>query len=166
MSTDMIWQTVSTNSGDTERLGELLGSLIIPPIAIELTGDLGAGKTSLVRGLVRGFGSADQATSPSFSLSNIYETDDGKIYHFDLYRLAGDPGVVKAELAEALTEPKAIVVVEWGKTVEKLLPPDSLKIELEADPEVEDERQISLHYSPESTEMITKLRTAWEAGRP
>lgn len=166
MSTDMIYVTDSTSSGDTERLGELLGSLITPPQALELVGDLGAGKTSLVRGLVRGFGGRDLATSPSFSLSNIYETDDGKIYHFDLYRLADNPGVLKNELAEALAEPKSIVVVEWGKSVEKLLPAEALKIELKSDPVLENKRQLNISYSADNQELIAELENLWTLGQP
>lgn len=166
MSTGMIWQTDSTSSADTERLGELLGDLIHPPMAIELVGDLGAGKTSFVRGLVQGSGGGDTATSPSFSLSNIYEIDDRKIHHFDLYRLGNNPGVIKDQLAEALAEPESVVVVEWGRSVVNLLPEDTISIKFSSDPDNSDKRYIELRYSSPQEDLITKLETLWRESRP
>lgn len=165
MSTAMIYKIDSTSSDDTERLGELLGSLIKPPMVLELVGDLGAGKTSLARGLVHGYGSKQIATSPSFSLSNVYETDNGKIYHFDLYRLGDDPGVLQDELAEALADPKAVVVVEWGVSVRSLLSEDILKIRLKSDANNPDKRRITLSYSQKHENMIKQVELNWMASK-
>src|SRR3989344_4647612 len=100
MSTAMIWQTVSTGSDDTERLGRLLGKLLKKPEVIELRADLGGGKTTFVRGLVKGFGSQDVVTSPTFTLNKVYQGRDGQqIHHFDFYRLS-EPGIVADQLAE------------------------------------------------------------------
>ena len=163
----MIYTTDSTSSADTERLGELLGSLITLPLVLELVGDIGAGKTSLVRGLARGFGSKSLVSSPSFSLSQIYENTNGyKLYHFDLYRLGDDPGLLQNELAEALSDPKAVVVVEWGQSVSKLIPKELISITLISDPEIEEKRRIKIKYQPEHREIIMKLETLWEKGRP
>ncbi len=163
----MIFTTDSTSSDDTERLGELLGSLISPPLTMELVGDLGAGKTTLVRGLARGFGSQNIVSSPSFTLSQIYENEDGhKLYHFDLYRLGDDPGILQDELTEALADSEAMIVVEWGQSVNKLLPPDTISLTILNDPEAEDVRQIKIRYTPEHRDEIMKLETLWDKSRP
>src|SRR5436190_17523226 len=102
MSTAMIWQTVSTSSEDTEKLGELLGSVLNPPAIIELRSDLGGGKTTFVRGLARGFGSNDRVASPTFTLNKIYKNSKGQeIHHFDFYRLH-EPGILVDQLSESL----------------------------------------------------------------
>src|SRR4051812_18557733 len=102
MSTDMIWQTSSTSFADTERLGELLGSRLDGSEVIELRSDLGGGKTTFVRGLIRGTGSKDHVVSPTFTLSRIYQTKDFQIHHFDFYRL-NDPGILADQLAESIS---------------------------------------------------------------
>src|SRR5581483_8998174 len=140
MSTDMIWQLRSTDSADTERLGAALAKSLKPPIVIELRSDLGGGKTTFTRGLVRGIGSADKVASPTFTLNKIYKADHLEIHHFDFYRL-NDPGVVSDQLEESLQNPGVITVVEWSDIVRGVLPDNRLIIEfqpVESDP---DERQ-------------------------
>jgi len=97
----MIWQTNSTGSEDTERLGELLGRRLRGGEVLELRSDLGGGKTTFVRGLVRGAGCHDRVSSPTFTLSRVYKSKDFEIHHFDFYRLQ-DPGLVANELAEVV----------------------------------------------------------------
>src|SRR5205809_5112570 len=99
MSTGMIWQTSSISSSDTERLGELLGSQLSAGDVIELRSDLGGGKTTFVRGLVRGGGSRERVSSPTFTLSRLYKAKNFEIQHFDFYRL-DRPGVLEDQLAE------------------------------------------------------------------
>src|SRR5438046_2901303 len=121
MSTVMTWQTSSTGSADTERLGELLGKLISGGEVVELMSDLGGGKTTFIRGLVRGLGGQDMVASPTFTLNRIYKAGNLEIHHFDFYRL-NEPGVVAAQLEESLQNPKVVTVVEWSKIVENVLP--------------------------------------------
>src|SRR5260221_5452139 len=110
MSTAMIWQTVSTSSADTERLGQLLGQFLKNPESIELRADLGGGKATFVRGLAKGLGSKDTVTSPTFTLSKIYKAKNGKqIHHYDFYRL-NEAGIMRDELAESLQSQNAITV--------------------------------------------------------
>lgn len=102
---------------------------------IELVGDLGSGKTQFVRGLAKGIGSTDAVQSPSFTISRVYRGKAQRqrtleLHHFDFYRL-DDPGVVGAELHEALQDPDSVVAVEWGETAEKILPKDRLRVEFE-----------------------------------
>jgi tRNA threonylcarbamoyladenosine biosynthesis protein TsaE len=97
-------------------------------MTLELIGDLGGGKTTFVQGLARGLGFNGEVTSPTFTLSRIYELPQGReLHHFDLYRLSGQD-VVIAELADVVHDPRAIVAIEWPKTAEQALPQDHLSI--------------------------------------
>lgn len=89
---------------------------------VELVGDVGAGKTTFVKGLARGLGVNEVVQSPSFTLFSRYNGSRGRsLHHYDFYRL-DDPGVVAYDLAESITENKAVTVVEWGQTVSHVLP--------------------------------------------
>src|SRR5690348_16076202 len=127
MSIEMIWQTSSISSDDTERLGELLGSRLRGGEVIELRSDLGGGKTTFVRGLVRGAGSRDRVSSPTFTLSRIYNAKKFEIHHFDFYRLS-DPGILADQLAEAV-QGDNVVIIEWAGIVKNVLPEDRVSIE-------------------------------------
>lgn len=91
------------------------------PAVIELVGDVGAGKTTFTRGLAKGLGVTEPVTSPSFTISKRYAFPGGELVHYDFYRL-DDPGIMRDELAETLSEPNSVVVVEWGGDVAELLP--------------------------------------------
>lgn len=99
--------------------------------AIELIGDLGAGKTAFVRGLAEGMGSKDSVRSPSFTISNRYRSGKLTMHHFDFHRL-DDPGILRRELAEILSDPQAVAVVEWGDAVRNVLPHEHLTIRIAA----------------------------------
>lgn len=131
MSTERTWQTISTNSDETLRLAEAVGRKLRGGETIELSSDLGGGKTTFVRGLAKGLGSHDGVRSPSFTLSNQYRSGELTLYHFDFYRL-NEPGIMRDELAEALADSKAVVAVEWSGIVEDVLPPKRLRITLRA----------------------------------
>lgn len=134
MNTGMTWQTVSTSSDQTEQLAEKLGHSLRGGEVIELVSDLGGGKTTFTRGLVRGTGSADKVASPTFTLSREYKAPSFTIAHFDFYRL-GEAGIMGDELAEILADPAYVTVVEWGDIVHDVLPADRLtvRITLQAD---------------------------------
>lgn len=110
---------------------------------IELVSDLGGGKTAFVRGLARGLGSRDGVRSPSFTLSNQYRSDKLTLYHFDFYRLK-EPGIMKDELAEVLTDPQAVTAVEWSELVKDVLPPDRLTVRIKVTGE--DSRSLTFEY--------------------
>lgn len=113
------------------RLAEGVGPKLRGGEVIELVSDLGGGKTTFVRGLAGGMGSPDAVRSPSFTLGNQYRAGKMTLYHFDFYRLF-EPGIMHDELAEVLADPKAVVVVEWGKIVKDILPAKRLTITLRA----------------------------------
>lgn len=99
------------------------------PKVIELVGDVGAGKTTFVRGLAEGLGVKDTVTSPSFTISKEYAFPDGVLIHYDFYRLQ-DPGLMMGDLEESIMDPSAIVVVEWADSVAGILPDDRIKMEI------------------------------------
>ncbi len=94
-----------------------------PSHIIELVGDVGAGKTTFVRGLATGLGIKTPITSPSFTISKSYAlpNNSGYLIHYDFYRLS-DPGLMSEDLAESIANPNNIIVIEWGESVSNLLP--------------------------------------------
>lgn len=101
---------------------------------IELVSDLGGGKTTFVRGLVRGLGSEDKVASPTFTISKLYKKDNLEVHHFDFYRLQ-EAGIVADELAEVAGDPLAVTVVEWGEVVQHVLPEERLTVTIEQTPD-------------------------------
>jgi tRNA threonylcarbamoyladenosine biosynthesis protein TsaE len=112
----------------TARLGAQIARALKPGDAILLSGGLGAGKSTLARGLVRALTSPDEeAPSPTFTLVQTYDGDP-PVAWFDLYRLSGPREVYELGFDEALDE--GAVVVEWPQRLGARLPPDRLDIEL------------------------------------
>jgi len=136
-------QIDSTSSEQTEQLAEKLGAKLHGGEVIELVSDLGGGKTTFTRGLVRGTGSTDQVASPTFMLSREYAAPEFTIAHFDFYRL-GEAGIVADELAEVIGDPKYVSVVEWGEIVHDVLPENRLTIHIAQTGE--DTRQLLFEY--------------------
>jgi tRNA threonylcarbamoyladenosine biosynthesis protein TsaE len=165
MNTVMTWQTHSTGSADTERLGEALGNLLKGREIIELRSDLGGGKTTFVRGLARGAGSRDRVASPTFTLNKIYRAPHLEIHHFDFYRLS-EPGVVSDQLEESLQNSRVITVVEWSKIVEDVLPKDRLTIEFKPVADDPDERLVTVAYPEKYANIIREVETEWQEARP
>lgn len=124
-------KTETTHSvEETFDLGRRFGASLKGGEVIEFVGDLGAGKTSFMRGVAEGLGSDDSVSSPTFTLSNIYSGRDGlSIHHFDFYRLS-EPGLVQEQLKEAIEDPEVITCVEWAESVHGVLPEDRITIEI------------------------------------
>ena len=117
---------------ETIALGQKIGKNLKGGEVIELTSDLGGGKTTFVRGLAKGFGSTDSVSSPSFTISNVYESKNGKqMHHFDFYRL-NEAGIVGNELSEVVGDSDMVVVIEWGEIVHDTLPGSRIKISIKS----------------------------------
>jgi tRNA threonylcarbamoyladenosine biosynthesis protein TsaE len=99
-----------------------------------LSSDLGGGKTTFVRGLVRGAGSGDKVASPTFTISKFYKARQFDIHHFDFYRLQ-DAGIMADEIAEVAGDKHAVTVVEWGDIVQHVLPAGRMTIAIVQTPE-------------------------------
>src|ERR1043165_8466622 len=104
---------ISRSPEETEALGEAWGREAQRGWVIGLTGDLGAGKTQLVRGLARGLGSTARVHSPTFALLNEYGGGRLALFHIDLYRLEVAEQVTAAGLDDYLVNPDGVTVVEW-----------------------------------------------------
>jgi tRNA threonylcarbamoyl adenosine modification protein YjeE len=112
----------------TLRLGERLAGLVRGGDAIALIGDLGAGKTTLVTGLVAGLGGG-AAASPTFALVNEYPAGRLVVWHVDLYRIERAAELPELGLDDVIGDRRGICVVEWADRF-AVLPPDHLRIEL------------------------------------
>jgi tRNA threonylcarbamoyladenosine biosynthesis protein TsaE len=121
---------VETQSADeTRRLGLTLTPMLLPGDVLSLSGDLGAGKTTLVQGMAVGLNIHEWVTSPSYILMKEYAGGRYSLIHLDVYRLGRIQEVIDLGLDEFL-DPRAIVVIEWGDMIAPLLPSDHLVIEL------------------------------------
>ena len=110
--------------------GERLGRMLEGDEVIELVGDVGAGKTTFVRGVAHGMQVEETVQSPSFTINRIYEASDGRrLAHYDFYRLS-DPGIMEDELAETVGTDKTAVIIEWADSVTDALPDDRLTISI------------------------------------
>jgi tRNA threonylcarbamoyladenosine biosynthesis protein TsaE len=120
----------TASESETIALGESLARELPRRAVILLSGDLGAGKTTLAKGIAKGLGAADpdDVSSPTFTL--IHE--HGRLYHIDLYRLDTLREVETLGLEEILDR-DAVVLVEWGERFPDLFPPDRIEIRLRAE---------------------------------
>lgn len=109
---------------------EILQSQDALPCVIELVGDVGAGKTTFTKGLARGLEITEEITSPTFTISKVYENSRGqKLVHYDFYRLE-NPGIMVEDLFENLQDPQTVTVIEWADTVSEILPANHLRLEI------------------------------------
>ena len=108
---------ISHSPAATESLGEAWGRAAQNGLVIALSGDLGAGKTQLVRGLARGLGVTARVHSPTFTLVNEYGGGRLKLFHLDLYRLETAAQILSAGVEEFLS-PDGVAVIEWAERVE------------------------------------------------
>lgn len=120
---------------ETEALGEQLAHALAPPALVVLSGELGAGKTSFVRGMLRGLDAPPEVrvTSPTYVLQHIYKGGRATLVHIDAYRIAGGAGEFEASgLLECLDDANAIVCVEWPEMIPDVeWPSDRVVVELE-----------------------------------
>jgi tRNA threonylcarbamoyladenosine biosynthesis protein TsaE len=124
-----VYRTASEE--ETIALGEQIARELPRQRVVLLTGNLGAGKTTLAKGIVSGLGAAppEEVSSPTFTL--IHEYGSGRVYHVDLYRLDEVREVASLGLDE-LFEREAIVLIEWGERFPQVLPADRTEIRLRA----------------------------------
>ncbi len=112
---------------ETIAAGRILAARLAPGRTVALSGDLGAGKTHFVRGLVEGWGGSEHATSPTFTLVHEYTTPRGPVYHLDLYRAKSDEEVWDAARDE-MDDPHGLVVMEWADRFPALVPTEALHV--------------------------------------
>lgn len=113
----------------SSELGARLSKIIEPPLLVELVGDLGSGKTALVKAIAKGLGIEQTVTSPTFNIHRQYIAPSGvHLEHFDFYRLADDEVIVN-ELKDSLLNKDTIVCTEWANQLNSKIDDDRLVVE-------------------------------------
>ena len=133
-------QQHAADASRTRALGARLGSLLRGGEVIGLLGDLGAGKTTFVQGLVQGMGSRDRVTSPTFTLVNLYRAGNLEVHHVDAYRLGAmapeedlEADAVGLGLDDLIGAKDVVVLIEWVELVPSLLSDATLTVRIAAD---------------------------------
>jgi tRNA threonylcarbamoyladenosine biosynthesis protein TsaE len=132
----MPWRSVPTyrtaSEDATIALGEQLAKMLPPQRAVLLIGNLGAGKTTMAKGIVRGLGAAEpeEVSSPTFTLIHEYGSQ-GRVYHIDLYRL-DEPRQVATLGLDEIFDKDAVVLIEWGERFPQLMPAERTEIRIRA----------------------------------
>lgn len=115
---------------ELQAWGQRFGASLRAPACVTLTGDLGAGKTTLVQAITTGLGVRDEVTSPTYSIVHRYEAPTGDVWHFDLYRLKRVDELAQVGWDDALAS-GGIVLVEWPEIAATQLPPAHIALQLE-----------------------------------
>lgn len=122
----------ANNEQETKDLAAKIGGLLKGGEVFELVGDVGAGKTTFVKGLAKGLEIEDDIQSPSYTISRLYDARSGlQLVHYDFYRLT-EPGIMANEVAEMIQDEKTITVIEWADILEGILPQNRYTIRFES----------------------------------
>ncbi len=124
---------ISPNPDGTEAIGRTLALRAKPGEIIALYGGMGAGKTTLTRGILAGFGYTGSVTSPTFSIVNEYDTPKGRVCHFDMYRITSEEALLDIGWEDYLKRGD-ILIVEWCENIAQALPEHFTKVTLEFGP--------------------------------
>jgi len=115
---------------EMKAFGKAIGVLLHGGEVIELIGDVGSGKTTLVKGIAVGLGVDEYVQSPSFTINRVYQGRDHiTLAHYDFYRL-DDAGIMANELNEVASDLNTVTIIEWAGIVEGVLPNDRLSIKI------------------------------------
>ncbi|MCD6309660.1 MAG: tRNA (adenosine(37)-N6)-threonylcarbamoyltransferase complex ATPase subunit type 1 TsaE [Candidatus Eremiobacteraeota bacterium] len=140
---------VTHNAEETENLGEYLAGFINKGMTLAFYGELGTGKTTLIRGICRGLGINHGVKSPSFVIILPYHGAEFPVYHIDVYRLDSPDELIELGPEEFFT-PDNVALVEWAEKVEKILPPDRINIKMKMVPKNPDDREIIIELPYET----------------
>lgn len=121
---------LTLDEGELRRWGEDLGESINPPLVVSLTGELGAGKTTLAQAICIGYGVEEPVTSPTYALVHRYAAEKSPVYHVDLFRLDNESQLTNIGWDDILEE-RALLIVEWPERAGNRMPADHLHIDLE-----------------------------------
>lgn len=121
---------LTLDENELRRWGRDLGEAIVPPLVISLTGELGAGKTTLAQAICEGYAVTEPATSPTYALVHRYDAPKSPVYHIDLYRLDNESQLTNIGWDDIMAE-RAVVIVEWPERAGDRMPADHLHIDVE-----------------------------------
>ena len=124
----------TTNSAEeTIELGRKLAGDLVPPKLVLLHGDLGAGKTTLTKGIAEAFQAAsqDDVTSPTFTLIHEYRGPEVSVYHIDLYRIETQRELESLGLEDLINDERNVVLIEWGEKFPSLVKNKDVEIRIE-----------------------------------
>lgn len=150
---------------DTRAIGSAVAEVLVAADVVVLTGELGAGKTTLVQGIARGLGASEHVASPTFTLIREYPSGRLPVAHVDVYRLERLQDVVDLALDE-LAADDAVLLIEWGDAIEELLPADRLRVELTTEEDGQTRRLTIEGEGPSwaaRADALGLLLVAWEA---
>jgi tRNA threonylcarbamoyladenosine biosynthesis protein TsaE len=136
-------EVVTHSAEETIALGRSLAPILLPPKLVLLHGDLGAGKTTLVKGIAHGFDAAQEedVTSPTFTLIHEYRGPHVNVYHVDLYRVDTLRQLETLGLDDLIAE-NSVLLLEWGEKFQRFV--DERDVEIQIDHLGEDDRRIRL----------------------
>ncbi|MFL2706881.1 MAG: tRNA (adenosine(37)-N6)-threonylcarbamoyltransferase complex ATPase subunit type 1 TsaE [Gammaproteobacteria bacterium] len=126
---------VTSNENETMAAGGELAKEILRiqsdrSIIVFLEGELGAGKTTFTKGILKGFDYQELVKSPTYNLVEIHETKNYKVFHFDLYRISEPIELEEIGIDEYLKEPRSVSIFEWPKNVEAALPSPDFYVQI------------------------------------
>lgn len=152
MNSDKSIQFNTSSAGETEALGEKIGTALEAGSVVALYGGLGAGKTTITKGIARGLGVQDIVHSPTF---NLIHEHIGRlpVYHFDVYRLRDSSDMYDLGYEEYFFG-DGVAIIEWPEVVADILPDDRLEIHIDADG---DSRTLSLRSTGENSARLLGL---------
>lgn len=133
---------VTKNSAETEEIAYRLASKLKGDEIIAFYGDLGAGKTTFTRGIAKYFRTKEDVSSPTYAIAHEYEAENGKIYHFDMYRINSYEDLESTGFFDYLG--KGIIIIEWSENIEESLPKDTVKIKIAKDMNNDEQRVIEI----------------------
>jgi tRNA threonylcarbamoyladenosine biosynthesis protein TsaE len=141
---------ITSNENETMAAGgelakEILGIQSDRSIIIFLEGELGAGKTTFTKGILKGFDYQELVKSPTYNLVEIHETKNYKVFHFDLYRISEPIELEEIGIDEYLKESGSVSIFEWPKNGESVLPSPDFHVQISyKDTDQNNERELSI----------------------
>ena len=123
-------EQITASEKETLAFGRKIGTLLEPGDVVLLSGEMGAGKSVLARGIAAGLGIEGPIPSPSFTILNLYETGRCTLCHFDFYRLSGAGELYEAGLDEFIPAPDGVAVIEWPEKAPEALPEQAIRIRI------------------------------------
>ena len=146
---------ISNSENETIQLGKKIAEKLYKGLVIVLTGDLGSGKTKFTEGILTYFNLEDEISSPTFTIVNEHNAKNLNIYHFDVYRLE-DVDEFLAIGGEEYFD-KGVSIIEWGESIEEIIPKDYIKISFERDLTNENKRIINIECNGNTKSLLEEI---------